>query len=237
VGEVGHIRWPPLSVGGASLARPFFRFQTPLIEPDVRISRIRLSDKASRPCFGVRRRLQPLDAFRDCQAHRQSPVLRRFLRPPSTKAPSLGRDWRRLRYYGPLRRPTRPGGVPRGSPVGGHTPPRRASRVCAGSLSPTCRRHYPGRITRARSLVPAARHRPSPSLGRVGSYVKSLGACSAFTRVAARRLAESPWDPFHRRLRRLRCLRRRSDCYRLERPSCRAVSAPAENQRRSRRTK
>jgi hypothetical protein len=35
---------PPLSFGGASLARPWLRFHTPLIEPDVQVSRIRLSD-------------------------------------------------------------------------------------------------------------------------------------------------------------------------------------------------
>ena len=39
---------PPLSSGGASLARPWLRFHIPLIEPDWRISRIRLSDKTSR---------------------------------------------------------------------------------------------------------------------------------------------------------------------------------------------
>src|SRR5262245_7200720 len=39
---------PPLSFGGASLARPWLRFHIPLIEPDVQISRIRLSDKTSR---------------------------------------------------------------------------------------------------------------------------------------------------------------------------------------------
>src|ERR1700745_3427149 len=39
---------PPLSFGGASLARPWLCFHTPLIEPDVQISRIRLSDKTSR---------------------------------------------------------------------------------------------------------------------------------------------------------------------------------------------
>src|SRR6185503_16610487 len=39
---------PPLSSGGASLAEPWLRFHTPLIEPDVQISRIRLSDKTSR---------------------------------------------------------------------------------------------------------------------------------------------------------------------------------------------
>ena len=41
-------RFPPLSSGGALVARPWLRFHTPLIEPDMRISRIRLSDKTSR---------------------------------------------------------------------------------------------------------------------------------------------------------------------------------------------
>jgi hypothetical protein len=40
--------FPPLSLGGASLAEPWLRFHTPLIEPDMQISRIRLSDKISR---------------------------------------------------------------------------------------------------------------------------------------------------------------------------------------------
>jgi len=39
---------PPLSSGGALVARPWLRFHTPLIEPDGQISCIRLSDKTSR---------------------------------------------------------------------------------------------------------------------------------------------------------------------------------------------
>ena len=39
---------PPLSSGGAQGPEPWLRFHTPLIEPDMRISRIRLSDKTSR---------------------------------------------------------------------------------------------------------------------------------------------------------------------------------------------
>ena len=39
---------PPLSSGGASLVRPWPRLHTSLIEPDMQISRIRLSDKTSR---------------------------------------------------------------------------------------------------------------------------------------------------------------------------------------------
>jgi hypothetical protein len=39
---------PALSSAGASIATPCFRFHIPLIEPDVRISRFRLSEKGSR---------------------------------------------------------------------------------------------------------------------------------------------------------------------------------------------
>jgi|SRR5450631_3444398 hypothetical protein len=47
--------FPRLSVRGAPLATPWLRFQSPLVEPDVQISRIRLSDKTSRlhPCHVV----------------------------------------------------------------------------------------------------------------------------------------------------------------------------------------
>ena len=63
-----------------------------------------------------------------------------------------------------------------------------------------------------------------------------FGACSAFTHVTACTLAESLNDPLHRKLRQLCCLRRRFDCYRVERTSSRAGVAPAEVQRLSRRT-
>jgi len=53
----------------------------------------------------------------------------------------------------------------------------------------------------------------------------------AFTHVTACTLAESPRDPLHRKLRQLRCLRCRFDCYRVERTSSRAGVAPAEVQR------
>ena len=53
--------FPPLSSGGASLAQPWLRFHIPLIEPDMQISRIRLSDKTSRLSFRVQRLLQFLN--------------------------------------------------------------------------------------------------------------------------------------------------------------------------------
>jgi hypothetical protein len=42
---------------------PTLRFPSPLIEPDVQISRIRLSDKTSRLRFRVQRHLQFLTTF------------------------------------------------------------------------------------------------------------------------------------------------------------------------------
>jgi hypothetical protein len=53
---------PPLSSGGALVVQPWLRFHIPLIEPDMQISRIRLSDKNSR--FRVQRLLQFLTIYR-----------------------------------------------------------------------------------------------------------------------------------------------------------------------------
>ena len=78
---------------------------------------------------------------------------------------------------------------------------------------------------------PFHRQRPPLCNSQVGSYNYFFGACSAFTHVIACTLAESPGDPPHRKLRQLRCLRCRFDCYRVERTSSRAGVAPAEVQR------
>src|SRR5215471_1215814 len=107
---------------------------------------------------------------------------------------------------------------------------------CVWSPLLACHRHYPGRSDGACSLVPLHRQRPSLWKSQVGSCNCCFGTCSAFTLVMACTLAESPSDPFHRKLRQLCCLRRRFDCYRVERTSSRAGVAPAEVQRLSRRT-
>ena len=100
----------------------------------------------------------------------------------------------------------------------------------------TCHRHYLGRFDGACSLVYLHHQRPSLCNSQVGSCNCFFEACSAFTHVMACTLAESPSDPLHRKLRQLRCLRCRFDCYRVERTSSRAGVAPAEVQRLSRRT-
>lgn len=59
----------------------------------------------------------------------------------------------------------------------------------------SCRRHYPGGS--AGSFAPLSRQlRPSPYFGWVGLRISLFGACSAFTRVTACVLAESPMRPF-----------------------------------------
>src|SRR5277367_1232783 len=64
---------------------------------------------------------------------------------------------------------------------------------------------------------------------QVGSCNYFFGACSAFTHVTACTLAESPCDPFHRKLRQLRRLRCRFDCYRVERTSSRREFHPLKS--------
>ena len=84
------------------------------------------------------------------------------------------------------------------------------------------------RIERAKQVT-LGTERPSLCNSQVGSCNCFFGACSACT------LTESPSDALHRKLRQLRCLRRRFDCCRVERTSSRAGVAPAEVQRLSRR--
>ena len=216
-------------VGRCLTSPSLLRFHTPLIEPDVRISRIRLSDKGvhavahgragHRPALPSLRRAVPPAALEPSWAGRLSPMTRSVaasctaleLRP----LPSAGIT-RLPRYYGPLRHLARPGLAlagrrwevtrlhRRGFPCGTRSPVR------------ACRRHYPGGA--AGCFAPLAqRHRPSPFLRRVGPRITLFEACSAFTRVTACPLAESPCDPLHRRFQPLRHLHNCSDCYWQER--------------------
>ncbi len=149
------------------------------------------------------------------------------------------------RYYGPLRHPKRPGLSLAGVRLRGTPLTAWASRVAFDLRLPTCRRQYPGgplgRIahgTAYSNRFPARqRLRPSPNRGWVGDHIGRFEACSTFTRVTACRLAASPKAThLSRRLRRFRFLHRRSDSYRLERPSCRVGITPTEDQHLTRFT-
>src|SRR6476620_10528959 len=71
--------------------------------------------------------------------------------------------------------------------------------------------------------------------GRVGLHIVLFEACSAFTRVAACTLAQSPIVTANRRLQPFRYLHDCSDCFRLERIAGRGLH-PLESAAFARRT-
>ena len=219
------------------------RFHLPLIEPDGRFSRIRLSDKddvtqmCSRLGTRMTRKCEPsfavaCNALRNAwtsSGGRLAPVAR------SLVASCVVLELRLLhstgitrlpRYYEPLRHPSRPSRTLAGVSLTVTRRHRGGFLCCVGLLSQTCHRHYPGGPTGSCHSVlfrPGQRHtrlsrRPSPLVWRVGVHIALFEACSTFTRVTACLFAELLNNPFHRRLRRFRFLHRRSDCYRRERP-------------------
>ena len=133
------------------------RFHTPLIEPDRRISRIRLSDKACvMAIFPLRRQRRLVHggagrvsgvSQQVSGVHRLAPISR--LSSPSALGlelrplPSTGVT-RRPRYYEPLRHPRWPGLSLTGVRLRvTRPPPLGVSRVALDLRVPTCRRHYP----------------------------------------------------------------------------------------------
>jgi len=80
----------------------------------------------------------------------------------------------------------------------------------------------PSSLPRWSCWVPVALFPSSGSfpcaIARSASTSLFFEACSTFTHITARTLAESLNDPFHRRLQTARCLPACSDCYRPERP-------------------
>ena len=155
------------------------------------------------------------------------PLRRRFLRPPSTEAPSLHRNYpaSSVLRASPPSQTARP--ISRELPVDPHRDHRWDFPCCAWSPLLACRRQYPGRSDGTCSLVRFHQLRPSHEPGRVGSCIVGFGACSAFTHVTACTLAKSPSDSLHQRLQQFRCLHCCSDCYRVERTSSRAGLTPA----------
>jgi hypothetical protein len=110
-------------------------------------------------------------------------------------------------------------------------PPRGVSRVALDLRVQPCRRPYPGGIAggSGRSPDTCDSGLPHPLVGSAPTL--------SFSRPARRSRKLRPGcsrgclcSPFHPRLRHDRYLPHRSDCYRLERPSCRVGLAPTEDQ-------
>ena len=132
-----------------------------------------------------------------CQAHRQSPVLACVESTPEVRAlPSTGVA-RLPQYYDPVRLP--PGPAPE-APLR----PRPSSKAglprypihLSGVPCP-----LPRRIGRVLMSIASPSVQPSPKLRRVGIRIITFAACSGFTRVMARRIAQPPQAAFVTRLR------------------------------------
>jgi hypothetical protein len=140
------------------------------------------------------------------------------------------------RSYGPFRHPTRPGLTLASCQLIASATTAGASRVASGPLCLHAVANTPaGLVELVRSYCPINFGLPSS----VGGSAPALYVSRPAQRSLALRPTCSPShqsDPLHRRLRRLRYLHRRSDCYRVERTSSRAGVSPAVDQRLSRRT-
>ena len=144
------------------------------------------------------------------------------------------------RYYGPLRHPMRPSLSLAGVWLRG-TPPHRMGFACcviisvyrhAVVITPVARWALIARGTAYSNRFPAPSGYGLPhSLARSASTLVVSRPAQRSLAITACRLAASPKAThLSRRLRRFRFLHRRSDSYRLERPSCRARVSLAEDQ-------
>ncbi len=194
------------------------RFPSPLIKPDVRISRIRLSDQLHRKAHGGRpiqagisRRHRgpyaPSPCNRACsnapesqwcfQAHRQSPILCIFPSMPEVRVLCSSGITQHQRSYDPVR-------LPPGLPC---LPRHRSCDLRPKRVSPDYPDHLsdvpcplPRRIERVLMSIPSPLMQPSPNGRRVGIRIVTFEACSGFTHVTARRIAQPPKATFVTRL-------------------------------------
>jgi hypothetical protein len=151
----------------------------------------------------------------------------RFLRPPSTEAPSLHRSYpaSSVLRASPPSQSARP--VSHELPVDPYRDHRWDFPCCVWSPCLHAVANTPaGLMELVRSYRSTNFGLPTKP-GRVGSCISLFEACSAFTHVTACTLAKSPSDSLHQRLQQFRCLHCCSDCYRVERTSSRAGLTPA----------
>ena len=176
----------------------------------MRISRIRLSDRLHRKAHGgrpiragVSRRHRgtytpsPCDracsdaseSQRCCQAHRQSPTLCIFPSMPEVRVLCSAGITRHQRSYDPVR-------LPPGLPC---LPRHRSCDLRPKRVSPDYPHHLsdvpcplPRRIERVLMSITSPLMQPSPNGRRVGIRIVTFEACSGFTRITARRIAQPP---------------------------------------------
>jgi len=128
-------------------------------------------------------------------SHRPSPS---STSAPEVRAlPSTGVT-RLQQYYDPVRHPPVPPPV---SAVEAATLAQGGSPPITRITLPACRAHYPGGSRRVRLSIASPLARPSPLSRRVGIRTSTFEACSGFTHVTARWIAQPPKAAFVTRLR------------------------------------
>ena len=143
--------------------------------------------------LGVQRLLEPPELRWSCQAHANLPPLGSSRRTPNQGAFPPRRFCCPAGPNGTMRPSDTHRGSRRQSGSESRDPsPRWASRVAPCSV-PTCHAHYPGERSPPSSVgCSDAIQRPSLFFRQVGAHDFPFEACSGFTRVAARRLADPP---------------------------------------------
>ena len=150
--------------------------------------------ESGKPCWlllglHVQRSLERPDAFGSCQAHANPPLLS-----SSRRTPNQG-------PFPPLALPSflgtmGPSDACRARPPKGPVPGRPGRAIglpCCQSPRAYVLRPLPRRAERSSCVGPSDRpRRPSSNERRLGARIQSFGACSGFTRVAARTLADPP---------------------------------------------
>jgi len=158
-------------------------------------------------------------------------VLRCFLRPSLTEAPSLRQSYPASSVVrtSPPPHTARPSS--RELPVDPNRDHRWGFPCCVCSTMSACCRHYPGRTDETDPLLvaPSTSAFPTLQLGRLLHYI-FRGLLSVHSRYNLQTHRVALCDPFHQRLQRLCYLHRCSDCYRVERSSSRAGLSPAVDQ-------
>ena len=161
----------------------------PLIKPDVRISRIRLSDGIMPP------HVAQSGVSEHCVAligSRQWPCPAPFLCRSRSQAPFLGRHYPASSVVRACPPPCRPGLVLADFRLAS-TRHRQGFPCCCAFHLPCMPTPLPRRKrTGASAACFPDRHRSSPNLRRVDSRIALFEACSAFTRVPACMVAEPP---------------------------------------------
>ena len=152
---------------------------------------------------------------------RQSPVARSCQHRSQTKGPSLHRHYPASPVLRPYPPPQGAGSVPHDTTVGQRRHASHPEGLPVLHTIPlrTCRRHYPGGTVGCsrRSPSPTAAAFPETQAGRL-PHCPFRGLLGVHCTLRPARSLSPLRTLFHRKLRLLRCLHRRSDCYRLERP-------------------